>query len=802
MSESGTGAPVAGALVRLLASDGESLRSTMTSSDGRYRLQVPEGGTWGVRVERIGYDDSAIRSVEVAGDAVAFEDVVLVERAIELRGLTVDAGGRRCDLTQPGDDGPQRLWSQVRKALDAASWTTRQGSLRFRLRQWVRTLSPGDGTILDERPSYAQSRAGNSVRSLPARQLADEGYVRVADDGSIEYFAPDAEVLLSDSFLSQHCFTVVDGGGSPDGAAAGDDGQVGLAFEPRPGRELPDVEGVLWVDATSGRLDRLTFRYTDLDRTGLNFDVGEDAAAGEVRYVELADGRWVVREWWIRAPGVEVVRERTRFGSRDRQRVGAIYETGAAISFVEGRNFAWAPDRQNFEVRGVVFDSTAAGPLDGAVVRLAGRGWRTRADEAGRFVLSDVPAGRYRLVFEHDRLTELGLEPRTLDLTLDSVGVDDVRLVIPPITTLLAEGCADTEAGRGHIVGRVTAPDGETAMGGLGVAVRETSGLEGSSSEAVVSQATVGPDGTYRLCDVPAGRALRVELESVRADRAQAEVTVPEGGHGRVDLVVSWSEARGIDLTAAGGMSVGGTVTDASDGRPLPSVSVEVLDAQGEVVDRSTTDASGAFRLSVDREDPRRVRFSALGFGEATTGELPRASRRHRIDVRLAPTALEIEGLTASVDARALELDDVGFYDREERTIGTFLDREELQIQSVSRTTEALMRVPGIQTVDQASETNNTTRRYIQFRAAARASFGSQSCVPAVYIDGALMRQGGPLGRAGGAGAADPDVPSLDELVSDEEILAVELYDSPATIPAQFAGAGTLCGAIVIWRRR
>ena len=78
--------------------------------------------------------------------------------------------------------------------------------------------------------------------------------------------------LLSDAFLDTHCLSVRDGG----------DGRIGLMFEPVPDRWVPEIVGVLWLDAETAELDWLEFGYVNLLRTR---EIGEPG--GEVSFARL-----------------------------------------------------------------------------------------------------------------------------------------------------------------------------------------------------------------------------------------------------------------------------------------------------------------------------------------------------------------------------------------------------------------------------------------------------------------------------------------------------------------------------------
>jgi hypothetical protein len=64
-----------------------------------------------------------------------------------------------------------------------------------------------------------------------------------------------------------------------------------------------------------------------------------------------------------------------------------------------------------------------------------------------------------------------------------------------------------------------------------------------------------------------------------------------------------------------------------------------------------------------------------------------------------------------------------------------------------------------------------------------------------VYVDRHLVSTGGFV-SAGGEPLA------IDDLVSTADILAIEVFRSPAEIPSEFNGPNAGCGVVVLWTRR
>lgn len=765
--EAGTGTAVVGALVRLVDEAGAASAPFVTGGDGRYRLTSRAAGLFVLLIERIGYADTRIGPLElVAGETLA-RDLVVATSAVEIRGFTVDGRARSCDLSGAVGGQTAAAWDQVRKALDLSSWTERQHALVFELDRWQRQLTPQGMAVRDETRASATTTGGNSVRSLPAAELAEGGYVRTSGD-EIVYYAPDAEVLLSDSFLDRHCFSLIEG--------TSDAPMLGLAFEPLDHDGPSDVEGVIWVERISARLDRIEFTYT-----GRGPALEQGLAGGVLRYTELPDGHWIVRSWHVRAPAMRALRSATR-GGAERYMVADVYETGSEVTSVRGPGFEWVADRPTGRLVGVVYDSTRAGPLPGAVVRVAGRGWRTVADEAGAFTLPSLPVGRYRVVFEHARLDTLGVPSigRDIEVTAGDVAL---TMAVPSARSLLAEACPG--GGVAAVVGQVTLEDGTTPVGGVEVVGQS---LDGS----VVGAAHSRSDGWYRICERPTELARRVVLRVTDDPDSERSVVVPEQGYAVGSLSVGG--ALGHATVGAGGVvDVTGTVVDAATEIGLPGATVDAIDEVESVLATTTTDDEGMFVLSVDRAAGARIRVRAPRYETATGEPLPPRTRRHRARVELAPEAVEVEGVVVEVDGGIAKLEMNRFYHRRRVVDGVFLDEADVAELAGPDLSTALLRLPQVERWEIGPA--NTTSQRVQIRAAVRRV--GPYCMPAIYLDGRLARAGWVMKGDGPTST----YPTLDDLVSLHDVLAVEVYDTPAVIPIEFTGPGALCGVIVLWTR-
>lgn len=297
------GSPVTGAFVLLLDEEGVERDRGLTSSVGAFRLRAGRPGTYRLSLERIGFEDLVTEPFELLADSTVSRELVATTQPIQLSEIRVTGGESLCGTPPAEARELSRVWNEARKALEATAWTNRQSYYRF------------DGLIirqiLDEEaepqapPEYEPIRVygRHPFRSVQADDLAYGGWVQRQGVEGLKFFAPDAEVLLSDSFLSRHCFRL-----ARDDSARN---LVGVEFEPRPDRHIPEISGVLWVDRETAELRSLVYRYENLE-----LPVETEHLGGRVEFDHLPDGGWIVRRWEIRTPLAELDRQ-SRAGRRE-----------------------------------------------------------------------------------------------------------------------------------------------------------------------------------------------------------------------------------------------------------------------------------------------------------------------------------------------------------------------------------------------------------------------------------------------------------------------------------------------------
>ncbi len=414
------GGPVAGALVSLRDGAGGQRAATLTGADGDFTLRAPRPGEYRLRAERAGYATVTTAPLSLAEGVSRTADLELSPAALALEAVTVTAGDRGCVRDPRTGPRTAALWEEARKSLESARLAQERQGQEYAVRRFVRELEPGAGLVRRARSDTVVEARVTPFASLPAEELARDGYVRSARDGNV-FYAPDADVLLSDVFLDGHCFRLQPGGDDQPGL-------LGLMFEPVRGRTLPDVRGILWLETATAEL-----RYLDYAYTGLPEDPEGRSWGGRVELGRLPTGELIVKRWSLRMP---VIGRRSASSSGSlladvAPTLVGITEVGGEVLYartVVGEVELAAPGAA---LLGTVFDSTRAAPLAGAAVTLRGTAYAARTDSAGVFRLFNVPEGRYVVEFSHPRADSLRWLPAAGEVTLAPGTEAAVHLFLP-----------------------------------------------------------------------------------------------------------------------------------------------------------------------------------------------------------------------------------------------------------------------------------------------------------------------------------------------------------------------------------
>jgi hypothetical protein len=246
------------------------------------------------------------------------------------------------------------------------------------------------------------------------------------------------------------------------------------------------------------------------------------------------------------------------------------------------------------------------------------------------------------------------------------------------------------------------------------------------------------------------------------------------------------------DGVGDGGPTLVGTVVDATTRAPVEGALVRLVSDDGAVAAQVLSDARGRVRLLPGEGGRFTVRAERLGFAPSRGAPVELFRGTRRVEIRLATEAIPLEEMVVTVRGQFPALERSGFYRREQFGQGIMLDRDAVEALAPAGTGDILRRQPGV--MPGPSSRGNTTRRFFVF---PRATAAHDFCLAAVYLDGQMVRQGGPI--------SNPDAEermTLDEIVPAQDVEGMEIYETPSAVPAQFSGPGAACGVVVIWTRR
>jgi hypothetical protein len=441
-------------------------------------------------------------------------------------------------------------------------------------------------------------------------------------------------------------------------------------------------------------------------------------------------------------------------------------------------------------LQGVAMDSIHGEPLVGALIQVEGAGRIAIADSLGRFLVDSVSPGTHRVLVDHPLLDTLGITLVTPPMSFAANEITRTVIAVPGGEFLVNLFCpaARRTLGPGALVGRVREPDSDSAAVGARVSIvwydPDPAGLPASLRAANkkpprVREATVGPDGTYRLCGLP--EKYEGKLQAQRKDggaTAEVPVTQEEGLLALRSMSVAalpavaagtGRDSTGVRRTPRGSARVFGRVVN-KNGAPVPNARVGLMGTSAAAL----TKANGEFVLDSLPAGTQALVVRQLGY-RPTEVPVDLSSRAAaRVTVRLGEFVPELSAVEV-VSRRDEGLQKVGFLDRKRTSAGGyFIGPDQLEKRNAQRFTDVLRTTPGLRVTEQNGQATVQPTRSAQ-----------GGCVT-FYVDGAPWQQ--------------LDAGDLDTFVRPDEVAAVEVYNG-ASIPPQFTTPGQSCSAVVVWTK-
>ena len=191
-------------------------------------------------------------------------------------------------------------------------------------------------------------------------------------------------------------------------------------------------------------------------------------------------------------------------------------------------------------------------------------------------------------------------------------------------------------------------------------------------------------DGRYRFTDLAPGR---YRLLITRADFLPATFEVEVGSETSLNLsaVLELETVELQPLSQDTTRLVTGRVTDATSGTPLANVEVTL---EGTLM-RAITDAEGHYWLANVPPGPQTIRTRRIGYAPNRIPITVPLSGTVNQDIRIAASALQVEGITVTGDAVSRATGEIG--------TATVIDIEAVRHQTATSLAGVLELVPGIE---------------------------------------------------------------------------------------------------------
>ncbi|MDB4873694.1 MAG: hypothetical protein JWM41_140 [Gemmatimonadetes bacterium] len=776
---------VAGAIVFATDAHGATAARTLTSARGTFVLRLPSAGQYNLEVLRIGYRPTQGPSVTVAAGATQTIHIFFAAEPVALTAVNVRER-ETCRVNADSGLAVARVWEEARKAMLSSQLSEEAAPLFAEWIEYERTLDSTARLVREQHVRTSRHPTTHAFRSLPARTLSERGYV-AEDSGATMFFAPDADVLLSEEFVSEHCFRLAT-------APAGDAGLIGVAFQPtRERRDKHDIEGTLWLDRTSAELRTLEFRYTSLPDAAMAANPG-----GRVDFLRVMDGIWLVSRWNVRMPQLVASARRSADGTRRTLMsltplvLRSVQTNGGEVTRVL-RHDSLVYQAAGADVAVQVLTRDTLLKATGATLTLDGTDYTAAADPLGRIQLTPVLEGRYRARVRTPFMDSLGVPPTVREVEArQDTHVDS--LFLPSARDALAKACPrDSIAnGEGMLRGRVSDEQGRVIKQAA-VTIGWDSDVTNVNGHIAGRARTVGvltdDFGYWQACGVPQQRVLSVRgVADAGADIQKARLDgVPFGA---VDLVLhSSSEAqRQLDLMLGRENRASALVELAvvnASGTPLPDVTLEVTPQSG-AARTLVTGAGGKALLADVAPGVVSVRARRVGFTAGLVAATVEAGRNTVPIILSAAAAPTLDTVRIVGDRRVFPRLEEFETRRLNHAAAASFSRADIVKRNPTEIWQMLTGVPSMTVTDRIDRVVAVSGRTML------ANKNGDPCFMSVMVDGLLMRN-------------DPGAMSYDlrKLPRPEEIHGVEVFAGAATIPLQYGGvgAGKMCGLIAIWTR-
>ncbi|MDB4914557.1 MAG: hypothetical protein JWM95_2201 [Gemmatimonadetes bacterium] len=795
--DSATAGVLSSAVVSALDSAHRTLARTISGDAGRYTMELPANATH-LRIVRLGFQPHTVILSHERGPVLVLD--VAMQRVATLLTTTVVNDNRLCS-SDIDRTGALSLWEQARAGLMSTVVARDALPAQASIMSYQRVIDDGSRRVIRQTQAVATGRTTRPfLAGEPPFALATFGYIDVGSAGEQIFRAPDADVLLDDTFAATHCFNVKQGLDSHAGL-------IGLAFEPVRGRDkVVDVAGTLWMEASVPALHSIEFLYTDGENAFKKVNAG-----GLLAFRTMPNGVSFIKDWVIRLPVIDtssrtMAARENQVGTFGQRRIP--FQTSEAGGVVLTAQWAdssrWVSSLMPFT--GHVFEQNTSTPLHDMRVVFEAFPDTLVSDRQGRVSLFPMLPGRYRAAAIDTTLATF-IDPRIsqseFEVFPDSSA--DVRFELPGPIDLVRAVCAGTDA-----LPRTSTIFGRIGDGHSPVPLPRNVSIMASWKTGRVfvptdsRAAVVDAEGRFTVCAVPSVESVTLTASRFGYDFADIVVPVKKGV---LLQELDWALDIGAITRLAGQKlaSVSGRITDEGSGSPIVGAEVWI-----PTVDRhATTDSLGLFRVDSIPAGPALLQVRSLGYGVKRDRVLLAAGQIRRRDFVLGRESTVLAGVT--VNAASLKGTSSGYRYFEERrlrkTSGYFVSDSLLRAVGDRPLSSILLsRMGGATLVPGASGQMHlvSSTRSCQ---GPMNSCRMPTCYVSVFMDGrpiyplALGDGPGQQDTKPAAGLTNTEVPPDINFFQTASLSGVEFYPSSQPVPPEFARRNSQCGTLLLWTR-
>jgi len=138
-----------------------------------------------------------------------------------------------------------------------------------------------------------------------------------------------------------------------------------------------------------------------------------------------------------------------------------------------------------------------------------------------------------------------------------------------------------------------------------------------------------------------------------------------------------------------------GRIVDAGTGLPIPFATVSLVSEEGVELRAGIANADGRFHLTAPVSGSHYMYAEGLGYLTSFEGPLSLTSA-DTLDVEFSLRAvpIEMDSLRVRAEPRPRQLEVVGFFQRKELGLGTFIEEEEIQRRAPRQLSDLFWTVP------------------------------------------------------------------------------------------------------------